>query len=229
MFNTSKYTQWYYHIINHATGQQRTDPGSYYERHHIIPKSMGGTNAKNNLVTLTAREHYVCHLLLPKMCIDSKHKAKMVYAYMRLSSAKNQYRKGYAYTGRLYELMRDRYVRSISGDNCYMYGVPKSQETREKIGATRRHKGLSAGKNNPMFGQTHTEQARLSMSATKRKKYSEDPNTTSKFTKANPKSRPVKCHNNKRFNSLSEAGRFYGFVGNTGPRLRIKQGVWKYI
>lgn len=36
----------------------------YYERHHIIPKCMKGSNNKDNLVLLTAREHYICHKLL---------------------------------------------------------------------------------------------------------------------------------------------------------------------
>ena len=30
--------------------------GIYVEKHHIIPKSEGGTNDKDNLVNLTARE-----------------------------------------------------------------------------------------------------------------------------------------------------------------------------
>jgi len=39
----------------------------YQERHHVIPKCMGGTDAKENLVSLTAEEHYVAHQLLVKM------------------------------------------------------------------------------------------------------------------------------------------------------------------
>lgn len=39
----------------------------YYEKHHIIPKCLNGTDEKNNLVLLTAREHYVCHKLLTRI------------------------------------------------------------------------------------------------------------------------------------------------------------------
>lgn len=42
-------------------------PTGYVEKHHIVPRSLGGTNEKTNIVTLTAREHFVCHLLLAKM------------------------------------------------------------------------------------------------------------------------------------------------------------------
>ena len=36
----------------------------YYEKHHILPKSMGGENSIDNLVHLTAREHFLAHWLL---------------------------------------------------------------------------------------------------------------------------------------------------------------------
>lgn len=38
----------------------------YVERHHVIPKCMGGTDDPENLVDLTPEEHYVAHLLLAK-------------------------------------------------------------------------------------------------------------------------------------------------------------------
>ncbi len=36
----------------------------YYERHHILPKCLGGENDKENLVLLTGKEHFICHKLL---------------------------------------------------------------------------------------------------------------------------------------------------------------------
>ncbi len=39
----------------------------YKERHHIIPKCLGGSNDKSNLVELTAREHFIAHKLLCKI------------------------------------------------------------------------------------------------------------------------------------------------------------------
>ena len=43
----------------------------YTEEHHIIPKCMGGTDDKGNLVKLTAREHYIAHKLLTKIYPDN--------------------------------------------------------------------------------------------------------------------------------------------------------------
>lgn len=52
---------------------RREDPEGYTERHHIIPKCLGGGESKDNLVRLTAAEHYIAHLLLMKM-YPSVHK-----------------------------------------------------------------------------------------------------------------------------------------------------------
>lgn len=37
---------------------------THYDKHHIIPKSLGGDNSKENLVLLTPREHFLAHFLL---------------------------------------------------------------------------------------------------------------------------------------------------------------------
>ena len=68
IFINNKYTNWYNSIINNA--KNRTITG-YTENHHIIPRSLNGTNTSENLVRLTAREHFVCHLLLTKMTVGN--------------------------------------------------------------------------------------------------------------------------------------------------------------
>lgn len=52
-------------IITNA--QKRIIPNEYYEKHHIIPRCMGGNNSEENLVNLTAKEHYIIHRLLTKI------------------------------------------------------------------------------------------------------------------------------------------------------------------
>lgn len=64
MFIENKYTKWYFQIIEHA---KQFPVNGYSERHHIIPKSLKGSNSKENIVRLTARQHYICHKLLIKM------------------------------------------------------------------------------------------------------------------------------------------------------------------
>lgn len=55
----------YQSLIDKARSRIIPD-GVYCERHHIIPKSLNGSNDKNNIVRLYPREHYIAHLLLFK-------------------------------------------------------------------------------------------------------------------------------------------------------------------
>ncbi len=56
----------------------------YSERHHVIPRCLGGTDATENLVRLRPEEHYVAHLLLAKMHPRSR---KLACAVMAMSMA----------------------------------------------------------------------------------------------------------------------------------------------
>jgi len=53
----------------------------YFEKHHVIPKCLGGNNLKENLVLLTPKEHFICHKLLCKIFPES---GKLKYAYFRM-------------------------------------------------------------------------------------------------------------------------------------------------
>jgi hypothetical protein len=55
------YQKIYNQIINRAQNRQLQ---GYKENHHIIPRCLGGVDDKENLVELTAREHFLCHKLL---------------------------------------------------------------------------------------------------------------------------------------------------------------------
>mgnify|MGYP003339642708 CR=1 FL=1 len=65
VFINNKYTSIYYKIIDNAiyrnfkTKKEAINALGYVERHHIIPKSLGGSNLKDNLVFLTGREHFI--------------------------------------------------------------------------------------------------------------------------------------------------------------------------
>lgn len=103
IFIDNKYTRIYYTIIRRAkTRVLPTD--SYKEVHHVFPKSFGGADSPDNLITLTAREHFVCHWLLTKMVTGSLQQ-KMIFAFtaMLKLKSKNQHRYTSKLTARLYE------------------------------------------------------------------------------------------------------------------------------
>jgi hypothetical protein len=59
-----KYFNWYKSIIERAKNRKIK---GYREKHHILPRCMGGEDSKENLVYLTPEEHYVCHQILIRM------------------------------------------------------------------------------------------------------------------------------------------------------------------
>jgi hypothetical protein len=111
MFKDNKYTALYTLLTTRAKGRVLTE---YTERHHIIPQSLGGSNDKNNLVDLTAREHFICHWLLIKMTED-EHRGKMLYALQGMK-AENKYQQRYAstITARVYERYRIEHAKNHS-------------------------------------------------------------------------------------------------------------------
>ena len=68
----SKYFKIYKSLIDKC--RNRSSIKFYTERHHVIPKSLGGSNDETNLVNLTYREHYIAHLLLTKFILDEDSK-----------------------------------------------------------------------------------------------------------------------------------------------------------
>lgn len=59
------YVKRYNLLIERA--QERICPDGYYEVHHIIPTSLGGSSHQHNLVKLTLKEHRHAHMLLYKI------------------------------------------------------------------------------------------------------------------------------------------------------------------
>ena len=55
------------------------DEREYGERHHIVPRAEGGSDDASNLVKLTAREHYIAHLLLAKIYDDYAMYSALTY------------------------------------------------------------------------------------------------------------------------------------------------------
>lgn len=89
--------------------QQPLQDSAYGEVHHIIPKSEGGDDSKENLVRLSAREHYVAHLLLAKIYDDFKMYSALTY--MQTHRHKNRV---FKFNSHLYEKLREEFGRKIS-------------------------------------------------------------------------------------------------------------------
>lgn len=119
------YQKIYDQIIDRARNRELN---CYKEKHHIIPKCMGGNNNKNNLINLTAREHFISHQLLCKIYPEN---AKLAFALWRMCNkgSKNQER-NYKISSRTYEIIRDNHAKFLSKA---LTGIPKPNGFGKKI------------------------------------------------------------------------------------------------
>lgn len=98
----------------------------YYERHHIVPKCMGGTDDNDNLIDLYAREHFEAHRLL---ALENPNVKGLIYAWHRMSCGGNDKMDSYKLTPEEYEEMKKVYSEMRRKEAT---GVKQSQETIEK-------------------------------------------------------------------------------------------------
>lgn len=183
LFINNKYTR----IYNMIIAQARTRVNDcYVERHHIIPKSLGGNNSKENLVELTAREHFICHKLLVKMT-EGKDKTKMRYAVYSFMQ-NNPYQKRKKLTSRDYEYLRqqvalankerpgpwkgktlsDEHRKNLSNAKKGKKLGPKSEDHRRKISESKKghiqSQETRKKRSNSLTGGTRSEETKLKMS-----------------------------------------------------------------
>jgi len=130
----NKYTKWYNQITDRARSRIIT---GYSERHHIQPRSMGGKDNADNLVDLTAREHFLCHWLLVKMTTGEDH-YKMLNALRMMRAEKSgQKRYGNKITARVYANIKQEYAQLQSilraGEGNGFYGKNHTEEARRRI------------------------------------------------------------------------------------------------
>lgn len=101
----------------------------YRERHHVLPRCMGGGNEKENIVELTGREHWFAHKLLIFICPENR---KLVHAAVWMAKR--------AAGGRAYEWLRRRNAIAVGN---LMRGRAKSSGHRAKISEANRRRVCS--------------------------------------------------------------------------------------
>ena len=146
----NKYTKCYYQLINNVR-DRKLSKDIYQERHHIIPRSLGGKNCKSNVVNLLPREHFIAHLLLSKM-FDGQEKFKMWKAFNMMLTENTVDQSRYVPSSRFYELARK--LVGAASSNCnkgrmpWNKGITHSDEVKKLIslnnkGKTAWNKGMN--------------------------------------------------------------------------------------
>jgi hypothetical protein len=126
----NKYTKYYNQLVESRKLMNRTFQTGF-EKHHIIPKSLGGNDTKSNLVVFTPREHCLAHLLLAKM-FSGTSKAKMIMALNALMKLRNSNRN--VLNSREYENLRKAHYKAIMDPDfrAYRSELTKKQWTPER-------------------------------------------------------------------------------------------------
>lgn len=197
------YQKIYDQIINRAKTRELT---GYFEKHHIIPSCLGGTNDKNNIVKLTAREHFLCHWLLHEIHPSDY---KLTYAFDKMSHIKSYSAKLYVPSSRVIEYARKEMTRLSTGSNNPFYGKKHSKEVIDRI-------------KSKVVGYKHSEESRSKMG---RSRYGKD---NPQFGRPSTKRKKViDIENSIIFDSVKDAGIHF----NITPAAiihRIKKGKLKY-
>lgn len=138
VFESNKYSVWYFNIINKAKTRNWTKKNSniYTEKHHIIPKSFGGSEDRSNLVLLTAKEHYICHLLLIRFT-SGNFKSKMLFALKCMKNRSNKDMHRYSGNSILYENHRIQCIELLKSKPGPNLGKQFSSFTKEKMSKAR--------------------------------------------------------------------------------------------
>ena len=125
------YKKIYDNIVDRARSEDRKKGnGVYYEKHHITPKCLGGSDSKENLILLTAKEHFVSHKLLVELYPNNK---KVFYGWFMISTIKKGKMEGrnIHISSKDYERLRESHSKYASK---LRKGIPLSKETKIKIG-----------------------------------------------------------------------------------------------
>lgn len=136
------YIEIYSKIINKAKSENRKKhDGVYYEKHHIKPRSLFKEleNDDNNIVLLTPKEHFICHMLLERI-YDCR---QMKFAIWRMCNDGT-----YKVSSRYYEYAKSKIASESSKLNK---GKKLSEEHRRKISLS-------------LSGRTHSEGTKRKMS-----------------------------------------------------------------
>lgn len=159
--------------------------GLYTELHHVLPKSLGGSDAPANMVRLTGREHYVAHKLLSKAVEKEYGRHSVEYSKMFNTVLRMTFdKRGRNISSRDYMVVRKRQSERKALETPWNKGRKGvySEETRRKISD---HHADVRGEKNPMFGKVgllHPKTGKT-MSAEARRKIS-DANRGRKRTEA---------------------------------------------
>lgn len=199
------YQKIYNQLIEKRQNQQLSKKDCYVEKHHIIPRSMGGNNDKKNLVNLTAKEHFIAHFLLYKIYKNRE----MAFAFFSMTRGKNNKGMKTYFNSNSYAIAREIFIKNNQGKNNPRFGKKLSEEHKRILLESNRTRKRE-------LGQKRSEKTkRLISEKAKGRIMSEE--TKIKLSKIKSGNKLTEEHRNKI--SLGLAGRVMSL------ETRLKQSI----
>lgn len=156
------YEKHYDLLISKARSNIRADV--YTEKHHIVPKCLGGSNEKSNLVKLTPEEHFVAHQLLTKIHPDSD---SLLYAACIMTYDPNKRRIGNKLYGWLKRRLANIQSEKFTGKT---WTVEQNRSRSDKVKAQWADPDFKAKRSSAMRGRKWSEESRAAKSASMKNK-----------------------------------------------------------
>jgi 5-methylcytosine-specific restriction endonuclease McrA len=234
----NKYNHWYNQITDRARSRIIDD---YAELHHVVPRSLGGPDTADNLVRLTAREHFICHWLLTKMT-TGEDRAKMIYALNGMKRS-NRFAQRYEtkITARVYESLKKEFSAvhsaTMKGRKPWNVGVPITEEQREKNrkAATGKKRSAEAIAKTvaKQIGQKRSQETREKISAalkgkSKKPKSEEEKLRISNSLKGKPKPDGMAAKLSATIAAQKAAGTHYSQIKLTCPHCGTQASKARY-
>lgn len=101
------------------------------ERHHILPKSIGGTDEEDNLINISVKQHFYVHYYLT-FCTVGKLKMKMNFAFKMMAFTRDEWK---SINQKVIDDIADYYAKMVEA-GCFKNNYERTDEVKQKIANT---------------------------------------------------------------------------------------------
>lgn len=170
----------------------------YTEEHHITPRCLGGDDSRENLVRLTAREHFLAHRLLNKLHPDNPSLKTALF----LMCSRDKHGKRNV-CSRVYETLKTAHSEEMSRR---MSGREVSDETRHKLSKSH-------------IGKVYSTESKQKMSDSAKRKPPMSNKTREKLSRLRKGKNNSQTHNKK----ISESHK--GLTHSPESRMKMSESA----
>jgi hypothetical protein len=162
-------------IINRALTRKALD--GYTEKHHVIPKAIGGCDTPENIVLLTAKEHFIIHLLLRRIFPNCKSFIHALWAMCGINKKGLRYKPSANVYAEAKLAMSESMKERLKKDNVWT-GRKHTSESKKKQSESAKKRKITPEKE---------EKRRSGISVNNKKPKSEEHRDNIRLSKLGPK------------------------------------------